>query len=173
MKKIKLPKITEIKNNKNSRKYLPIFGVLILMITGLYLFTDELRCRDCVYSDGDIRVRSKDLNNEVTSRQKFYQYKNQTVNEEIFKNDALELLKIEQKIYAYANDKNINVSSSEVDALYQERIKQNQGEDNLLKLVRDMYGFNKDDYLNVLEKDILREKVQKDLGVPLSEWLKK
>ena len=72
-----------------------------------------------------------------------------------------------------AQDKNITVSENEVDALYKDRITQSQSEEALLLIIRDMYGLNKSDYRNVLRQDILQEKVQASINMPLADWLNK
>lgn len=168
MKKIK----NKLKLPLNKNTYLGLGGLLIIGGTSLY-FINSNSCRDCILNENGIKITNSELNSAVKSRETFYRFNKQEINSESIKNDALKQLKDEKKIEKYASENSIKATEQEIDALYKERVKQNGDEDALLKKVNDLYGFTKKQYLEVLKKDVLREKVQEKIGMPLADWLNK
>ena len=151
------------------------YASIILFSVALYLlvFTDKVICKDCVLDEGSIQVKKDQLDSALRAKEIFYKFNNQTVDQNQVREETLKELKNQQRVEDYAKNKNIKVNDEEVDGLYAERVKLSGSEDELLKKVKDLYGFDKNDYKKVLRQDILQEKVQQVLGIPLTDWLNK
>jgi len=149
------------------------YAGVILISVALYLiiFTDKVICKDCVLNEGQIQIKNDQFNSALRSKEIFFKYNNQSVDQNQVREETLKELKNQQRVENYAKNKNIKVTDSEVDKLYEDRIKLSGSEEELLKKVRDLYGFEKADYKKVLRQDILQEKVQQALGIPLTDWL--
>lgn len=158
----------KIKKNK-----LLISSLVVIILGSSIVYVRLKSCSDCVYSKDDINITENEYEDLLKTRQVFYKYNNQNINEESLKSELINELVNQKKVEAYAANNNIKVTESEIDALYDERIKQNSNEEQLLQKINDMYGYSKADYKKILEKDIMIEKVQSALGVPLSDWLSK
>lgn len=139
----------------------------------LLLFTDTIVCRNCVLDKGSVKVSKSELNDAVAIKETFYRYSGSEYDAEKLRQEALKQLENQKRIENYANSKNIKVSKSELDDLYKSRTVQQGSEEQLLSKIKAMYGLSKSEYQDVLRQDILSEKVQSSLGVPLSEWLGK
>ena len=82
-------------------------------------------------------------------------------------------------ISQYATKHRILVSDSEVDARYLQIVasynKRNSitggGDGEFLSKIQEMYKETKSDYLLTVKEDILREKVQASVKMPLAKWL--
>ena len=144
---------------------------VILVSGGAYTLLNFNKCNQCVYNKNDIKVTIGEFNKAYGAKQNFYAYSNQSVDSEILKRDTLDELKMSKKIERYANSNKIKVSDQEINLLYQERVSQNKTEKQLLDKVKTMYGFTKDEYLQVLKNDLLRSKVEQYIDQPLGEWL--
>ena len=153
-------------------KYLTFGSVFICgSLIYAFAFTDVIHCRKCAFKEGPIIVRTSDLELALSKRESFYRYSNQSYDKATLIKDVLTNLKNEERLKKYAKDHNIYVNKDNLDELYKERVKQSGSEDELLHKIKEMYGINKQEYNKVLEMDLLKEKVQQALGVPLTEWL--
>lgn len=147
--------------------------IVLIICSLLYVLISNSgsNCNDCAYDDNGIEVKSSELNSALSVRKKFYAYSNQQYSEEVVKSEALAELISKKKIARYAEDNNISVSNIEVDVLYQERVKIFDSEEKLLEQIKIMYDYDKKAYKDLLYHDILSEKVQEKLNIPLSDWL--
>lgn len=171
---MKLPK-NRLKNlfkHLGKNKILVGLGVLLILISSI-VYIGTRRCNECVYSKDGINISNNEYSQALKVKETFYKFNNQGLDNDTIKKDTLKELVDKKKIENYARENNIKVSNDEISTLYKERIKQNKDEDELLKKVNNMYGFTKSDYQDVLRQDILKDKVQEKLGVPLAEWLNK
>lgn len=166
-------KIKSLKKIKPKQKILYAGMVLLPLVLYLLVFTDRVICKDCVLDEGSIHVKKDQLDSALRAKEIFYKFNNQTVDQNKVREETLRELKNQQRVEDYAKSKNIKVNDEEVDGLYAERVKLSGSEDELLKKVKDLYGFDKNDYKKVLRQDILQEKVQQVLGIPLTDWLNK
>lgn len=162
----------KMRANLNKKVALSLSGFLIIGGVCLY-FIKNTSCKNCVVNENGIKITSSELSNAIKSRETFYKFNNQEISADTLKNDVLKQLKNEKRVQKYAKENNIKATEQEINSLYNERVKQNGNEDALLKKVNDLYGFTKKQYLEVLEKDVLREKVQEKLDIPISDWLNK
>lgn len=147
--------------NNNRARYALISAVIALPVTAyLYNSTDVLRCRDCAYQANGVIIRQNELEASMNVNRTFYAFNNQDVDMETLKKDTIEQLIKDKKIQKEANSKGIKVTEEEINQLYQFRITQNGSEEKLLKKIKDYYGYDKVQYLQVLKMDILRDKIQ-------------
>lgn len=145
---------------KNSRE-LAVTGVVLTgALTYTLLFTDNIICRGCVYKEGSIKIKLSELDTSLKAQQNFYKYSDQVVNQETLKKDVLHQLVEEQKIMQKAKSAKIKVSDDEINELYKLRVQQIGSEEKLLAKIKEMYGYNKAQYLEVLRKDLIRDKLQ-------------
>jgi hypothetical protein len=74
-------------------------------------------------------------------------------------------------ISQYARQNNIEVKDSEVEQKYQLAVKSVGTEGEYLDKLKTLQGIGKDQVLELIRLDILREKVRKSLKTPLESWL--
>ncbi len=118
-----------------------------------------------------VSINKKELQTESSRLYNFYVYSKQTnINKVQIEKDSLNRLIEDKIVEIYAGRNHITVSEEEVAQRYKQ-ILQTKTESALLSQLNQMYGMNKNDYLQVLKTDILREKVQKAVGIPLSKWI--
>lgn len=118
-----------------------------------------------------ITVTKDELNKKLYFTKNFYEFSKQNLtNYPTLEKDALERLIEDKLVEDYAKKHNITVSEEEVLALYKQKLA-NKTESELLAQLKNMYGMEKSDYLLVLKNDILREKVQAAIKMPLATWL--
>ena len=80
---------------------------------------------------------------------------------------------VEMKIISqYANKNKIVVSQKEIEDRFKVSLGK-KSESEFLTTINEMYGMDKNDYLQNLSNDLLKEKVQGKLGEPLAVWLVK
>lgn len=117
-------------------------------------------------------IEKKELNKEVERMQKFYSSSKQNIeNYPSLEKDMLERLIEQRLIEQYAEKNNLKINEDEVKSYYDNAVQREKSEPNLLEKLSEMYGMGKEEYLEKIRMDILREKVQKNVGKPLSEWL--
>lgn len=120
--------------------------------------------------NGDSVLKSE-FDKKVTFSKNFYTYKKQDLNNySTLEKDILDKLIEDKLIKQYAKNNNISVTDKEILTLYTQKTSKTS-EDKLLQQLKDMYDMEKQDYLEVLRKDILREKVQAAVKMPLLTWL--
>lgn len=166
LRKLAIYKVAKI----NTRYVVGVLAVVLPTTAYLYSSTDILRCRDCAYRGDGVIIRNDELESKLTASKTFYTYNKQDVDSEVLKEDTLNQLIRDKKVSSYAESKKISVSDDELNKLYNDRVNQNGSEEKLLKKIKDYYGYDKEQYTQVLKMDILREKVQQSIGTPLSEW---
>jgi len=109
----------------------------------------------------------------------FFSYnKQETENMTSLNKDTLEKMINEQIVQEYAEKNNITVSVDEIERRYLNVVdgynQHNQvtsGDEQFLKKINELYGTNKSDYLIQLKNEILGEKVQIKVKMPLVKWL--
>lgn len=158
--------------NSINKKYL-ILLILILLFVPISLLILMLNKNQNSknFKGQTIIVRASDIQKEIERKEHFYKFskqdlKNYPTLSEDAKNRVIENAIIEN----YASSKNISASDKEINARYQQKISSG-GEQKLLIQLSQMYGMSKADYMKVLKQDILREKIQRSIEKPLSEWI--
>ena len=108
---------------------------------------------------------------ELAASRHFYNWSGQDpATYSSLQNDVLEKLIDMQLVENYAREGGIAAGQDEVQERYRQ-IAQRNSEDQLLAQLSEMYGVDKEKYLEKLRQDILKERVQSNVGMPLTEWL--
>ena len=158
----------------NKKIILLLSVIFIVVISALFVMFTNLSKNQSNQTAAPtvITIKNSELDAQVKRMETFYKFSNQDLkNYPTLQKDQLEIL-IENKIIEnYASLHNITVSDSEVSGLYKQKIAKN-GEEALLNQLNQMYGMGKQDYLEVLRMDLLKEKVQTAVKMPLADWLK-
>lgn len=117
-------------------------------------------------------IKREDFEKEMAKRKNFYVWAKQDVSLSSLENDVIETMIDFELVRQYAQPKSITVSDKDVNKRFNDLVQgSGEPEEKLLNKISQMYGMNKSDYLEVLRKDILKEKVQENLGIPLGDWL--
>jgi hypothetical protein len=125
-------------------------------------------------------VLKTDYNKKVEETVNFYKWNKQdTAQLTSLQKDVLSKLVDASLINQYAKKNKIIVSDDEIKTRYEQSVtgynRRNKiagkGDQDFLAKLKEMYGTNKDDYLQTLKEDILREKVQTSVNMPLGKWL--
>lgn len=132
-----------------------------------------------VASVNGVAIKKQDFEKKLEEKNKFFEYSKQKISEDTAGKDILEKLIDEKLIENYAKDYKITVSEAEISSRYQivienfNKTNNYDTQDDLLFLakIKEMYGIGKNDYLNSIKWDILKEKVQAEVKMPLSDWL--
>ncbi len=110
----------------------------------------------------------------------FYKIQNKKIpDSNIIKQNITNDLINDELISKYAAKHNITVSGSEIDNRYQLNVGVYNSHNNIpdasagafLVQIDKLYGMGKDEYIENLRMDILKEKVQESVGIPLTIWL--
>lgn len=116
----------------------------------------------------------------LAQTESFYQWNKQDTSKiSSLNGDVLDALIDEQIVRDYAEKKKITVKTSEVESRYKQVVagyNQNNGitgvgDSAFLLKIKEMYGTQKEDYVQQLAYDILRDKVQTAVKMPLAQWL--
>jgi len=116
----------------------------------------------------------------LAETESFYKWGDQNVkNISSLKGDVLDKLIDEEIIKDYAEKNKITVTANEIENRYKQVVagynKNNSitggGDSAFLTKIKDMYGTQKEDYLQQLAYDILRDKVQTAVKMPITKWL--
>lgn len=153
---------TFINNLKISKKKFTILIVITLLAitsSAIYLLDNVRKCRNCIYDYDGITITKKEYDEALKVRQTFYQYSNQKIETTITETDVKNQIIEEKRLLKLADENNIKVTSEEAEIIYQERVRQNGSEEELLEKIKNMYGFDKSAYLSTIRKELLIEKV--------------
>lgn len=156
-----------------------ILGLVFLAI--FFILNDKLQKKNLnkKLDTQILSIKKIDFNNKISEKEKFYASKNQKFDEETLEKDVLENLKKVAILSFYAEKNNILVSVQEIEKRYEaivlaynarNKIKE-KDDSQYLKKIEELYGMDKASYLEVIREDILREKVQNSLKMPLNDWL--
>ena len=149
--------------------------ILVLFTLAIYLKLNYV-----AIVNGHLIQRSS-YQNKLTQTNNFYGFSKQDSSLTApVKNDTVDGLVDEQLVEKYAKDHKITVTDEAVLSQYRVvvkayNIRNNIKEDDsqFLAKIKEMYGQSKNDYLEVVRMDILKEKVQGAVKMPLAQWLEK
>lgn len=157
------------------KKYLILLGVIILIFLLLSFVVIRLKPAFdkqmyITKVDGEGILRS-DYEKELTRSKHFFTWAKQDVAKlTSLEGDILDRM-IEMKIVSqYAWKNKITVSKKEIGDYFHALVGKKSETEQLAK-IKEMYGMEKNDYLQKLSEELLREKVQKHLQKPLVPWL--
>jgi len=148
--------------------------ILVLFTLAIYLKLNYV-----AIVNGHLIQRSS-YQNKLTQTNSFYSFSKQDSSLTApVKNDTVDGLVDEQLVEKYAKDHKITVSETEVMSYYQAIVsKFNQrnglgnGDDKKYSSrIKELYDLDKTEYMQSIREDILRQKVQGKIGIPLLDWL--
>lgn len=176
-------------NKKINKFNLGIVGVIILailIVIAIYFFASSRKETKLVDEKKTEPARVNNINIDQAGLQKkldqaknFYEYKNQNIsNMSSLEKDVMENLTDENLINQYAEKNKITVSETEVLRRYDLIIEGYNNNNNItsgdtafLAKINEMYGTDKTIYLEQVKNDILKEKVQMEVKMPIKDWL--
>lgn len=125
------------------------------------------------------KISREDFVKNLDQKKKFYQWSKQNIASlTSLENDVLEKMIDEALVLQFAKKSKIEASQGEIGQKYNAaltsfgRQKKNSDEASFSAQIKEMYGLEKQDYLEQLKMDVLKEKVQSSAGKPLVEWLR-
>ena len=144
------------------------FVILLLSTYGAYHYlqkTQSIARVDSAYIKNDVHLERIDM------RQSFLAAQEQEIDENTVSRDVLDIMIDDILISRFARTNSITVTEDEVDARYEQIISMLE-DGEIEERIQELYGENTSEYRKVLRADILRDKVQYELGdTPLREWL--
>lgn len=157
------------------KKYPVLLGAVILISILLSLVViwqkSEYDKRMYITKVGNEGILRSDYEKELARTKHFFVWARQDISKlPSLDHDVLERM-IEMKLVSqYARKNKITVSQKEIEDGYRAGLGK-KSEAEYLATIREMYGMEKGDYLQKLSEDLLKEKVQMELKMPLSSWL--
>ena len=161
--------------------------ISVLLIAGVAVFfffvinrSSPLLNPDAVASVNNSSISKSTYQKRVAETESFYKFGKQNMdNISSLKGDVLSNLIDEQIVRDFAAKNKITVKTSEVEGRYKQVVagynKNNNitsgGDSAFLAKIKEMYGTKKEDYVQQLAYDILRDKVQRAVKMPLAKWL--
>jgi hypothetical protein len=162
------------------KKYLSFFIIASLILVGVVFFLifskkegklgfNNKRYVALVGKEG---IKREDFEKEISKKKHFFNWAKQEIDLSSLEKDVIDTMIDFELVNQYAKEKNITVGEGEVIKRFNQLVQgSGEPEEKLLSKISQMYGMKKTDYLEVLKKDILKEKVQESLGMPLGNWL--
>jgi len=127
-----------------------------------------------------VGIQKQAYEKKVQESETFFKWQKQdTAGLTTLQKDAVDALVDESLINQYATQHKISVSESEVNERYLQTVAGYNRRSNIagtedtdfLAKIKEMYGIEKSDYLLTLKEDIVKERVQVDVGIPLAQWI--
>lgn len=121
----------------------------------------------------DEGIKRDDYNQRLNMEQQFFKHNNQeSLQLQTLPQDVLNGMIDEVLINQLAKQKKITVSQSEVEKRYQLTFAgSKKSEKEFIANLNNLYGLNKQTYMNTLKIDILKDKLQATLNQPLQDWV--
>jgi hypothetical protein len=174
--------------NKAKLSYRVALGIVLIIpaAMGVYFYVnhEELIQSGFKKETAAARVNNEsivqvDLEKKLDQTKNFFKYNKQDVSKmSSLEKDVLQNLIDTALIKQYAQEHNLKVSDSEVLNRYDLVVKGYnrhndiaKGDTAFLSKIKEMYGTDKNTYLEHLKNDILKEKVQTAVKMPLKDWL--
>lgn len=116
-------------------------------------------------------IKRSDYEKELARTKQFFIWAKQDISKlPSLEGDVLERM-IEMKIVSqYARKNALTVTPKEIEARFAAGLGK-KSEAEYLATIHEMYGMEKEDYLQKLSEELLKEKVQQHLQKPLAPWL--
>lgn len=150
---------------------LPIL-VTLFFVAGIAMYKMKVinpeRYATQVAGEGIARA---DFEKELTRTKHFFTWAKQDISKlPSLEKDVLDRM-IEMKIISqYARNNTIMVDQKEIETRFAALLGK-KSEAEYLATIHEMYGMEKEDYLQKLSEELLKEKVQQHLQKPLAPWL--
>ena len=157
-----------------------ILLILILLVVGIWFFVWYLPNLGVAARVNGVAITKAVLDQNVRQAENMYKWQKQEVpNTGTLRENVLSDLINDTLVSQYASSHNIKVSESEINNRYLLTVGVFNDHNNVpgssdnafLARIREMYGIDKNQYLKIIRMDILNEKVQTGVGMPLAIWL--
>lgn len=145
-----------------------IFVVIASALIAYFLVNKNA---DLAVKVNGVGITNTQYDASVAGLNTFYAKSNQSIDATSLQQTALNNLIDKQLIESYAKDNNIIISAEQIDDIYNQRVSAYPNEQALLDKLNELYGTNKDSFLETLRYDLLREELQKSTNQPLDKWL--
>jgi len=155
---------------KNKKILMFVFSVVVLLTILVVLFARSEDVDFAAKFDNEV-VSYEELDENVARTVNFYNANDQDYQEQTVREDTLDQLIRRKLIESYAKNNNINISQDLIDGLYKQRFDKAGSEEKLLNDIGRDWGLNKQDYIDNLYYDLLRDEVQNSLNTNLDEWI--
>ena len=153
------------------KRYLLVLVITIIAVAILLLLLNWNKTKNLDNTYPAITIKRDDIEKEINSTTHYYSFQHQNFKDyPTLESDAKTRVIDNAIIRNFSDTHNIKATSNEVNERYAQKI-QSDGEQKLLQRIYDMYKISKEDYLEILTMDILREKVQQSVGKSLPTWL--
>jgi len=161
------------------KKWLSLIILVIVLIIGLFYFTKLSGSTNAASVNGE-NITRQAFNSSLQEAQNMHNWQKQpAANINTLQRDILNNLIDGALIKQYASSHSITVSDSEVNNRYIITVGSYNNRDNLtsssdnafLARINQMYGIGKNEYLQTIKMDLLKQKVQASVGEPLVLWL--
>lgn len=158
------------RNFTASRKRLVITSALgILFVTAITTVIILITHKHT--SQLTITITNTQLQQEIAHRNTFYKSQHNSVDPQTLRSDVTRQLASDKLVLNYAKAHNITVSDKEVDNVYQQRTAASGSEQQLLDQLTRTYGLTQQQYRSTISLDIMKDKVQAQLGKSINTWL--
>lgn len=150
---------------------LPIL-VIALCVAGIVIpIVTVIKSERTVAKVADEGILRSDYEKELARTKHFFIWAKQDISKlPSLEKDVLDRM-IEMEIVSqYARKNALSVTPKEIEARFAAGLGK-KSEAEYLATIHEMYGMGKEDYLQKLSEEILKEKVQQHLQKPLAPWL--
>lgn len=158
---------------KNKKFLIALASALVFVIASIVigLFALSNKNEGYVARVDGVGIPTAAFDEQITQQQAFYKQANQTTTDSELKQTTLNTLIDNQLLENYATQNAIKISQEQVNDYYNQRVSAYKSEQELLDTLNKLYGTNKEQYLQTIRYDLLRDAVQASVKQPLTEWL--
>lgn len=170
-------------------KLILIILAIILILLGFYRLSGFVGVKNPApdtktykSSVNGVAIKRQDFQKELDAAKRFFEYSNEDVSKmSSLEKDVTQKMIDQSLVNQYAKNHNITVSDTEILNRYNLIVKtynkrnniSESGDERFLAKIKELYGTDKNTYLEQVKNDILKEKVQVAVKIPLANWLTK
>ena len=160
--------------------YIFIAFCLIVVIGFIFFIANSTNKSEYVGVVGDTKISKADYQKNLDQTKAFYAYSKQDLSKlTSLDKDTLQITINNSIVQNYAEKYKITVTEAEIQNRYMQVVagfnRNNKitvaDDEAFLSKINQMYGIDKNTYLDQLRIDILKEKVQAAVKMPLAKWL--
>lgn len=149
-------------------------SLLITYLVGLLAFVTILSIN--IDDDYAVRVGSERFSQEIVATEAdrleyFFKQSEQDYTRAELEAEVADRLVNRYIVSMYAQENEIVITDQEIDDYYQTRVESFGSEEELLEALYSLYGITKEQYLEELTYDLLRNAVVPTLDEPYEDWL--
>lgn len=156
---------------KKSSKKATIIAIIFVFILSALLITVYVINNNYVVKVGGHRITEADITDTYNQLSHFYEQSDQIIDQDLIRSEATNRAIDRYIVSNFAQENKIIVSDEQINNYFQQRVAAADSEEALLEQVYDLYGINKDQYLDVLTFDLLRDSLSEIIQQPYTDWL--